>query len=491
MECPSSISRNSKEKRHTVKISLCKEHYKKLTLMCKTHDSLICHQCSVLHHTLCDVCSLKSIFQSVKPRNLELRHAVNLMESRCETASSEFENEIERALDEIDEAESQIRSMFDSLRKRVQRIGENKLKAMERFKTSVKDLSKRMQVLESFDKADSVSTVHKILNEINTLDRTISEHGKKQRSVKLIVKFKKEFLNILQRKNMDDCLASVVVSKTPVMNQRSTSLEMVKSFRLTETLEDEEPVKPQYTALEYLPHGRIVALDNQNRRFSILGMNLERLVVYELDYAPLDVSVISQTEVAVTSGIDYVIDLLHVEEDNRIVLNRRLKTTSCYDSICLLPRQRLAMATFADRRPVRVITKEGDEKDGIVKLPKKLFQMGGATVAFSWPLDIVVLADRYDNTIQLFNIQNKTVQMITDEHIDGPRGICVAPDGYIYVCCQNTHTLVEISPTGNVVGRHKLKLKFPRALCMTSDGSQLVVSNGIRNSGMIQIYKLT
>ena len=91
-------------------------------------------------------------------------------------------------------------------------------------------------------------------------------------------------------------------------------LTPVMSVDLTQSEDDEK--EPLYSGIDFLPDGRLVAVDNQNKKCLVYNEKLEKVgsYMYQLCYWPQSVVVTSEEEVAVKSGGDYKLDILRVNK---------------------------------------------------------------------------------------------------------------------------------------------------------------------------------
>jgi len=58
-----------------------------------------------------------------------------------------------------------------------------------------------------------------------------------------------------------------------------------------------------------------------------------------------------------------------------------------------------------------------------------------------------------------------------------PIGVCVGPGCSIFVCSKDTHSLVQVSAPGRVLGSYILYMKYPSTVCISKDGKKLAVFN--------------
>jgi hypothetical protein len=60
----------------------------------------------------------------------------------------------------------------------------------------------------------------------------------------------------------------------------------------------------------------------------------------------------------------------------------------------------------------------------------------------------VLLTDRGDHTVYIYNIRTDTRVVVKDDQIQEPRDAAVGPSDTILVCCRKTNSIARISQTG-------------------------------------------
>jgi hypothetical protein len=109
---------------------------------------------------------------------------------------------------------------------------------------------------------------------------------------------------------------------------------------------EDEAKGPLYTGLDFLPDGRLVAVDNYNKKCLVYNEELEKVGSYQLSYHPKCVVAVTEDIVAITSGDCYKIDFLKVSEENEITLDKTCKVNTMYYSICLKDKKSLYCRNF-------------------------------------------------------------------------------------------------------------------------------------------------
>jgi WD40 repeat protein len=219
--------------------------------------------------------------------------------------------------------------------------------------------------------------------------------------------------------------------------------------------------KPFYSGIDHLPDGRLVAVDSLNKKFLVYNKELKKVGSYTLSYLPQSVVTVSDEEVAVTSGYTYKLDILRVNKSNRITLDRTYKVKKRYFSISLKDDEHFVCTTVDHSKPVRIVSFNGKEKDFKINFPKKKYPMSSSACTYIRSSDKVVLTDRYDHTVYIYDVKTDTRVVVKDDQIKEPRGVAVGPYDTILVCCLGTHAVVQISQTGQILSSYKPDMENP------------------------------
>ena len=288
-----------------------------------------------------------------------------------------------------------------------------------------------------------------------------------------------------------DCLSTLHMNMTPIDIPVPVSLELLMSVAVEKC--DGDIRSPLYTGMDVLSDGRLVVVDKSNGKLYVLDENLQRLRMYRLFGRRLDVAVVSEEEVAVTGGPYRFIEFLHISKNNYISLTRMIPTTAQYNCICLMNDSRFLVNTINDSRPMRMITFNGTEKD-LDTLPEKPYRLNDSGSTYMRDTDITVLTDRLDNTVYMYyNKEGRHALKYTvrDDHIKEPIGACQGPNHSVFVCSLDTHSIVQVSASGRVLGSHTLDMQFPRTVCMSKDGQKVAVANGTLGNMKLQLFRVS
>jgi hypothetical protein len=331
---------------------------------------------------------------------------------------------------------------------------------------------------------------HKMESEVNALCKNIKEECQNLEKVNISFQFD-ETLKLppfpiteyvpgqLQLKSncQEDCV-DMMRKLTPV-----------SSIDLEKTGDDIE--NPFYTGIDFLPDGRLVAVDNKNKKCVLYNEQLEKVGSYHLPYKLLSVAVVSEEEVAITNGIDYYIVFLHVSKFNEITARRTCKVKTKYFSICLKDDKQFVVGTYDESKPVRVVTFTGKECDFDITFPNKIYPVDSSFCTYIRSSDKVVITDRDEHTVYIYDIKTDTKVIVKDDQIQGPCGAAVGPSDTILVCCLKTNSIVQISQRGLILLSYKLDMTYPYKVCVSRDKSFLVVTNNWSGKMKMQKFKIS
>jgi len=193
---------------------------------------------------------------------------------------------------------------------------------------------------------------------------------------------------------------------------------------------------------------------------------------------PLSLVVVSEEDIAITFGGENVIKCLTVSTTNHITVTNIIRTSVPYNTISLMNDTTFLVNTIEDRRPLRTMTMSGEEKD-FDNLSQKAYGFSDNNSAYVHNNDTLVLTDKSNHTVYMYDNKETCIvrTMVKDERIEIPRGVCVGPSGSIFVCSQDTNSLVQVSASGRVLCSHTLDMKYPSTVYISKDGKKLAVSN--------------
>ncbi|XP_052784980.1 uncharacterized protein LOC128220573 [Mya arenaria] len=502
----------------------CQEHDKVFVFFCEDHDDMCCEICALANHRKCD--NLKDIANEVTKENQDLSTLNQKINSTVDEASNfvkqiiyavtKTKNKMSEICMEMDAYKEQINAMFENAKKKViQELTNTTNKEKTRYD------SKQLAANEARDSLEATrSIVHAVNQHGSAIQKFMIKHVLKKRlqdcrrvmeglrqddhavnmnlvwneNVHILLSLKDAICDLVVRSE-DKVLSVEKIAGTGSSSEqqipcRPVRLELLKTMALVKTREDN--VEPFVTGLDFLPDGRIVAVDNLNWTCFIMSNTLKRSdPSYKLETKPFDVTFYSDESIAV-STLERTICLLTVDSKNKITLMRKLTTSSCYFSICPLNDRTFVVSTWDDPRHARMIDVDGHESDfDKVKFPSKTYKGDESKCTYISSRSSLVMLDRYAHIVYTYNTVNGASSEIKDARIQKPRGACVGPDDSVFVCSQNTESVIQISPTGDVCASCDVGMMYPYAIAISRDGTRMAVTNNESSMKLLKLFKIT
>jgi WD40 repeat protein len=248
-------------------------------------------------------------------------------------------------------------------------------------------------------------------------------------------------------------------------------------------------MEPLYTGLDFLPDGRLVAVDNYNKKCLVYNQKLEKMGFVLLPDNPRDVTVMNDEDTAVSSGPK--IYFIKISKSSDATVTRTLKVAmNCY-SICMMSDDSFLVGCYDDPQPIRVISVKGEERALAINIPSKQYKRDESTCAYIKNPNKVVLSEKFAHTVYIYDIANNTGVEVKDEKIiKEPRGMAVGPADCIFVCCTLANSILQISHTGQLLSSHVLDMKYPRSVCVSKDNTRLAVSNSAIGKIKLQVFNI-
>jgi hypothetical protein len=113
-------------------------------------------------------------------------------------------------------------------------------------------------------------------------------------------------------------------------------------------------------------------------------------------------------------------------------------------TIYLTNDRQFVIGTFGEPRPVRIVSLKGEKRDFKVKFPNKTYPQGSNASTYIKSIDKLMITDRYEHTVYLYDIKIDSRVVVKDDQIEEPCGAAVSPSETILVCCRNTNCIVHI-----------------------------------------------
>ncbi|XP_060585810.1 uncharacterized protein LOC132741615 [Ruditapes philippinarum] len=493
----------------------CDQHQDVLKFFCEDENQLCCSSCAILNHRKCH--SIVEILKvagkstntksTLKVKMEELRQKAYKIVDSIVSSKEKLDEDAKGIPVKIRQMRDEVMKMFDELEvsvaKDVQSFRKETLDKLSiKQSQNEKYLADITAYLETIDDvyqngslAQQFIVEQKMKNDVDVLHTNVDAECHDLKTVSVSFDFDETLklpplsvtYYIPGQLTLKFCLSEVASTIVPV--NKAMILTPIKSIDLKQ--KEDDVGEPLYTGIEFLPDGRLVAVDNKNKTLLVYNEKLEKVGSYQLSYHPQSVVAVSEDEVAITSAEVYKLEILHVNKSNDITLDRTIKLTTKYDSICQKDIKHFVGGTIDHSTPVRIISSTGEEKDFNVNFPNKSYPVGTSACTYIRSSDKVVLTDRYEHTVYIYDVKTNTRVVVKDDQIKEPRGVAVGPFDTILVCSDSTNSIVQISQTGEILLSYKIDMKFPRTICVSHDKSFLAITNSCIGKRKLQKFKIS
>ncbi|KAH3801502.1 uncharacterized protein LOC127839927 [Dreissena polymorpha] len=481
----------------------CQEHNKKIKFFCQEHSKLCCNSCLIVHGKCGQLEEIDSVPEKELTNVDDLKHSLIKLDSDADLIIAESK----RQDSDLNKSVSKVNAELDAIQIRILKL----------FKEAQNNVQSEATAFKSGEIKRSQTVCTKVkedLHTILTICSAIAERGTPQQKY-IILKRMEEKNNMIQAEQVTPDLSlscpreltsllemgkdfiklqiqKVETSLTSLSSHpRPVTLKLLVSVDLPKTGDDEKA--PLLTGLDFLPDGRLVAVDNYNLRCIILNERLQRLgTPYKFKTYPYGVVCVSRDTLCVTVD-GKVVCLLSVSTDNTITLTREIKTSSWFFSICCMSPSNMVVSTYNDPRPVRMISVDGVETDfdHILTFPKKTYKVDESACTYVQSKNTLVLTDRYAHTVYMNDTVNDISRAVTNENIQEPCGACVGPGDTVLACSMYNNSIVHLTIHGIILGTYPVDMNNPYSLCVSKDGTRLAVSNDALGNKKLQLYKIS
>ena len=482
-------------------IDICGKHKEEIKFFCKAEHKLCCSKCVLSEHLKCD--KVGEICEFTETNDDKMRELQDIIQAKLFT-SAVHQTHIPRIqkvlredqmhkLKEIDNVKDKFVNMFDTFRAEFKSKTDEAINdtcgLLDTEMTSYKQLDVNLRRTETFlDDVTKNGTPTQVFNaldvhkkQVDTIETSVRTCQVQLSTLKIDIEFHKKLLQCIE---MTDEIATMTIHTIEVFTPKELRLEV--SFMLQKSKNEKR--LPLYTGLDYLPDGRAVAVDNHNYTCVVMDETMTWLATRVLEKKPRDIAVIKEGTVAISHGTELY--LHEVNEDNTITHIRSLQTKSSYLSLYALHDDTLVASTFDCDRPVKLVTLTGEERDFDLPFPPTSYALYNSWCTFIPLLDMLVLTDRDADKCYLWNVKEKVKIVVNDTQIKAPRRVCATKSGLIFVCSEGTKSIVQISPTGQVLGSFHLDTNFI-TVAVSHDDTQLLVFTSDGEQRQLQLFKLT
>ena len=178
-----------------------------------------------------------------------------------------------------------------------------------------------------------------------------------------------------------------------------------------------------------------------------------------------------------------------MDKDSVITLQKTLTTSFYCGSISTLGTDTFVVSTTGNKRPVRTIDVHGNEGEIQHKLlPNKTYMCtSDSACAYIPSTKTLVFSDEDQHTVYMCDLTSGEGHVIKNDKIRYPRGVCAGPGGTVFVCSEDTDSVVQLSPQGDVLVSHRVDVGYPLVISVSKDHKRVVVGN---TSGPIKQFSI-
>ena len=482
-------------------IDICENHKEEIKFFCKTENELCCSQCLLNAHLKCGKDGKNGEFTDTNDNKMaELKDIIQVKlftsavhQSTIPRVQKELHEDQTHKLQEIDNIKDKVMQLFDTFKAEFISKTDDAINdtrgSLDKEMTACKQLDESMRRTEAFlDDVANKGTPAQVFTglsvykkQVDNLETNIRPDQTQLSTLKIELVFHEKLIQFIE---MTDEIATVTVQQIDVFTPKKLSVEV--NHKLQKNTKDDK--MPVYSGLDFLQDGRIVAVDNANNTCVVMDTHMLRLGENVTNERPHDIAVIAENKVAVTHAIG--ISLYNVNDDNTITQTQTLPTKAQYYSLYAKHDDTLVASTYDCDRPVKMVTLTGEEKDFDLTFPPTSYAFDTSWCTFIPLHAMLVLTDRDANECYLWNVKEKVKRIVTDKRIISPKGVCATQSGLIFVCSEDTKSIVQISPTGQVLGSFRLS-HWPECVAVSCDDTHLLVSTLDNDENQLQLLKIT
>ena len=245
-----------------------------------------------------------------------------------------------------------------------------------------------------------------------------------------------------------------------------------------------------------LADGRVLMTNVHHKRLKMVNNHFKVVDHVDLPGKPYDVCLANENEVIVSLREEKVLQFVTI--DKKLKLTRTMKIgVSCYGVACNAGELFVACVAgqYENRPQIRVYNMSG-------RMLRVFERTQNDEFIFSTPRNIAIspdgtllhVTDRENGVITLDRVDGILLTVYRNSDLDSPRGIATDSDGNIFVCGQNSHNVIQLSPEGDKVSdvlvRDKARLYRPQALCLIQKQHGSMILLTFLKSKFFKVYSL-
>ncbi|XP_052774905.1 uncharacterized protein LOC128213335 [Mya arenaria] len=507
----------------------CEEHQSPVEIYCERHNEFCCSKCAFRKHRLC--AEAKDVSEFIA--QFEQSDEKTSYKKQLDNCVKETDNVVRLSREQYAEANTDILEVTNKLKDNIVDI----------FEDQQSHILKELQAKSEDWIGSTLSEITEIENELKTWQSTFTDilaNGTDEQCFILSKKTTKKLsdyeytiqqMKATVKSRKKECVVSInegitnlVQKKTQpftlnVREQLRNISELVgeqsnhdKDDKSVQTINGNNDSKPQNvqlhlqvsmmlernskkhepntTGVDFLPDGRIVTIDNMNKKCFVLNENLRSIgKPFQFNTNPLHLITYEKTNVAVSAGA--IVFLLKITTQNAIMFVNKISFPLMIDVMAKFNGSMFIASTINDAHyPVRAFDMEGNVVNfSKITFPKADYNEDKSACTFIAEKGIIVLTDKEESKVHMFNIHTgASIALEKDDNISRPSQACVGKDNTVYVCCQGSNSIVRISPDGDILQVFQVKMEIPSAVSISKDGKKMVVSGAREGYAKLHIY---
>ena len=452
--------------------SRCKDHNKKFELYCSFHACPCCVQCVFNHQKCQDMKPLGDILTHVKSSASvqKVEKDLKVLQKNFDEVLIYFKSRIDKIHIQKTEAIEEIRDMRESIDDYFNRLEQKVLDDLEskhsklnsNISTLVEQIEQRsikiLKLQEDFSKMTQFATDLQMYVGLREIEKTTSEAAKYisdlevdghlndkkieiriSPSLRSIKEEVKSFGDIDIITNNDSSFsvhllyerkdqAHILVHTDPGIDRIGPSL--LQKWKIPKKM------KPVYViACRLLPDGKILILDNRQRRLLLFSKNgnfIKMVVTFKTN--PYDLCTVNNNIVAVSFRMTNLIELVDVDKNKttkKLILSHACHGLSSDGQI-------LAISSINEKKCSLVNLKDMS--------PKILEGVWGTCIALF--NENIYCADCYENKVSCYRKSGEPLWTFMHTDISNIYGLTLDINGYVYIASYRNEVIVVVTPDG-------------------------------------------
>ncbi|KAL3891846.1 hypothetical protein ACJMK2_004091 [Sinanodonta woodiana] len=490
----------------------CTEHGgEDIKFYCRDHKLACCAICFLHSHKTCSqVIDLKeelsTLLHEIKPEEIadELSkittHLIKFMEIN-DSNISDLESQVNGLTDQIADTRKKINSILDDLEKKV--------------KTEGFRIYKEQSIMKQEENHQCLALLHAVRNSY-FLFETVLKYGSDIQRFLMTEKIKLQlppYYRQIKESFEVTNTTTVMLESAPLvesillLSSSETGMILSKTQSNTLSILSRKPTRdcqverldikdievpggcePFYTGITFLPFGKVMLADCNNKQCILLSPSYQFLACYKLIGNPADICVVDNEEVALTIPSQNKIQILSVRND--AISNVNLITTKhwCY-GIADAGKGKMFVTGHSGngKCQLSLITVSGDVQSSF---HYDVLNGNWNYIASNCARTRVYITMQGRDSVFCFSMDGTKLFTYSHSILRKPFGISVDRDDNIFVLGYNSNVIHQISPEGSLLQLITNGVpNNPRAICFSKQRDVFLVTNESERR-KIYVYQL-